>query len=69
MAKAGDLRLAVGARAVADRQFDDLEVELGGAEEQVEVAEGIEVAEEGAVGGDALVVASARAPWCRRACP
>ena len=56
--EAADLGLAVGARAIADRQLDDLQVLLGGAEEQVEVAERIEVAEEAAVGGDALVVAA-----------
>ena len=54
------LVVAVGALAVADRQVDDLQVQLGGAEEQVEVAERIEVAEVGAVGGDALVVGLAQ---------
>src|SRR5438105_13268664 len=54
--KAADLRVAVRARAVPDGQVDDLHVEARGAEQEIEVAEGIEVAEEGAVAGDAIVV-------------
>ena len=46
MAEALDLDLAVGALAVADRHLYDAQVLLGGAEEQVEVAKGVEVAEE-----------------------
>src|SRR4051812_24921212 len=52
-----DLGLAVRAVAIADGHLDDLEVLLRGAEEQVEVAERIEVAEEGAAVGDPPVVA------------
>src|ERR1700722_4359906 len=45
VAKPRDLGLAEGARLVVDRRLDDLEVLLGRAEEQVEIAEGIEIAE------------------------
>ena len=53
---AADVRVAVGPRAVAHRHVDDLQVQPGRAEEQVEVAEGVEVAEVRAAGGDPLVV-------------
>ena len=56
VAEARDVGLAVRALVVADGQVDDAQVEARGAEQQVEVAERIEVAEVGAVGGDALVV-------------
>src|SRR4051794_9829112 len=45
MAPALDVGLAVGPFPIADRQFDDLETELGRPEQQVEVTERIEVAE------------------------
>ena len=69
VAPALDVRLAVRALAVADRHVHDAQVQLRRAEEQVEVAERIEVAEVRAVGGDPLVVSSSRGPWSRRACP
>src|SRR5688572_14859571 len=56
--EAADLGLAVGARAVAHRQLDDLQVLFGRAENQVEVAERIEVAEEAARARDLFVVAT-----------
>src|SRR3984893_10389054 len=60
MAPALDVSLTVSSLMIAHRNVDNLEVELGGAENQVEVAERIEVAEVGAVGGDGLVVGSAQ---------
>ena len=66
--EARDVGFAVFARGVADRHFGGLQVELGGAEDQVEIAERIELAEIGAVARDLVVVASAAAPWCRTAC-
>ena len=56
MAPALDVGGTIGALLVADRHVGDLEVQLGGAEQEVEVAEGIEVAEVGAIGGDLVVV-------------
>ena len=69
MAPPLDVGRAVGALAVSDRQLDDLEPELRGAEQQVEIAERIEVAEVCAVGRERLVGGRGAAPWCRRACP
>src|SRR5438105_12940111 len=60
MAPALDISLTVGSLVIAHRHVDNLEVELGGAENQVEVAKRIEVAEVGAVGGDGLVVCPAQ---------
>ena len=51
-----DLYLAIGAGAVADGKVHDLHVLLGGAEEEIEVAEGIELAEVAAAGGEPFVV-------------
>ena len=68
MGEAGDVRLAVAALVVADGEVDDAEVEPRGAEQEVEVAERIEVAEVRAVGGDPLVVLRGTGPWCRREC-
>ena len=55
--EARDLRLAVAPARVAHRDLDDLQVELGGTEDEVEVAEGIEIAEVGAVRDDPPVMA------------
>src|SRR3984893_14694564 len=45
VAKARDLGLAEGARLVVDRGLDDFEILLCGAEDQIEIAERIEIAE------------------------
>ena len=55
-----DVGRAVGAFTIADGDIRDLEVEFRGTEEEVEVPEGIEVAEVGAVGGDGFVVRAAQ---------
>src|SRR5215218_3552836 len=52
-----DVRLAVDARLVADGHVDDLEPQARTSEEEIEVAEGVEVAEVGARGSDLVVVA------------
>src|SRR5262249_24876426 len=54
--EAGNLGLAVGAAGVADRNLDRLEAELGGAEDQIEIAERIEIAEIAATGLEARIV-------------
>ena len=56
VAEARDLGFAEGARLVVDRHLDDFQVLLGGAEDQIEVAERIEVAEIVALARDHLVV-------------
>ncbi|MFM1943589.1 MAG: hypothetical protein RI897_2571, partial [Verrucomicrobiota bacterium] len=56
MAPALDIGIAVGACAVADGEVEYAQVEFRGAEEEVEIAEGIEVTEVGAVFGDLFVV-------------
>src|SRR5215213_7116936 len=48
VAKPRDLRFAEGAGLVVNRGLDDLQILLGRAEDQIEVAERIEVAEVGA---------------------
>src|SRR6266511_1042435 len=52
-----DVRAAVIALIVANRDFDDVQVELRGAEEQVEVAKRVEIAKESPSRRDLLVVA------------
>ena len=54
MAPPADVRLAVRSRLVANGQVDDLHVESCCAEQQVEVAERIELAEVGAAVRDPL---------------
>src|SRR3954452_22789234 len=54
--KAGDLRGAVGPGRIADRYLHDLQVELGGAEQQIKVAERVELTEVRPIGGDPLVI-------------
>lgn len=44
VAKTGNVGFAVGAVAVAYRDVADFQVEQGGAEKQIEITEGIEVA-------------------------
>src|SRR4029453_711754 len=51
-----DLGLSVGAVVIANRQVDEPEVQARGAEQEIEVSEGIEVAEVRAARLDALVV-------------
>ena len=46
MAESADLGHAVGPLTVPDRQFRDLHIQSSGAEEQIKIAERIEVAEE-----------------------
>src|SRR5919108_989736 len=57
---AADVRGSVRARLVADGQVDDLEVEPRCTEEQVEVAERVEVAEVRAACGELFVVAATK---------
>ena len=60
MAPALNVRFAIGALAVTDGDVGDLQIEFGRAEEKVEVAEGVEVAEVSAVGGNFFVVGAAK---------
>ena len=60
MAPALNVCFAVRALAVADREVDDFEVQASGAEDEVEVAKGVEIAEVRAVGGDAIIVGPAQ---------
>src|SRR5439155_11765713 len=55
--EAADARGAVGARAIADRDVDHAQRELGRREEELEVAEGVEVAEGLAPLHEPLIVA------------
>ena len=52
----GDVGAAVGALLVAHRYFNDFEVELAGAKEQIEIPKGIEITEIGAAPLEVLVV-------------
>src|SRR6195256_5432180 len=58
VAKPGDLGLAEGACLVMDRRLDDLEILFGGTEDQVEVAERIEVAEIATLPRQRLIILS-----------
>ena len=58
MREAMDIGGAVGPLLVADGHFENLEIELGCPEQQVEISEGIELAEILPVGSDAFVVSS-----------
>ena len=55
MHEARDLGAAVSAAGVAYGDFDDLQIQLGRAENKIEIAERIEIAEIGAVGDDVMV--------------
>ena len=56
MRKSMDIGSAVGPFLVANRHFQNLEIELGRPEQQVEIAEGIEISEIRPAGRDAFVV-------------
>src|SRR4051812_40728356 len=56
VAESGDLGLAEGARLVVDRRLDDFQVLLGRAEDQVEIAERIEISEIAALFRQRLVI-------------
>jgi len=56
MPPTGDVGRAVGPVPVPNRNIGDLEVQPGGAEEEVEIPKGVEVTEVGSVGGDPGVV-------------
>ena len=58
MCEAMDLRGTVGSPLVSNRYFQNLEIELGCAEQQIEIPEGIELSKIRSVGGDSLVVSS-----------
>ena len=52
----GDVGAAVGALLVANGHFNDFEIELAGAKEQIEIAKGIEITEIGAAPLEVFVV-------------
>src|SRR5690348_12259636 len=54
--EAADVGRTVGAFAVADGEVEDFEIHLGRAEEKIEIAEGVEVAEIGSIGGQLFVI-------------
>ena len=54
MRPAIDVRLAIRPFAITDRNIGDLQIQFPGTEQKVEIAEGIEVPEVGAVGGEGL---------------
>ena len=56
MRKSADVGLAVTALSVTHRYFDDFEIQLRRAEQQVEVAKWIKIAEIVPARGDSLVV-------------
>lgn len=56
MAEARYICRAIFALAVANGEVDDAEVELVGTEEEVEIAKGVEIAEEVAICGEADIV-------------
>ena len=56
MFPAGDVGGSVCAFTVADGEVDDLSIQLCRAEDQVKIAEGIEIAKVGAVGRDLLIL-------------
>src|SRR3974390_2978211 len=56
VAKPRDLRLAKGACLVVDRRLDDFEVLFGCAENQIEIAERVEIAEIAALSGQHFIV-------------
>src|SRR6266702_7661571 len=58
MTEPGDLRLAIGARGVPDREIHRFQVELRCTEDQIEIAERTEIAEIGLARLEALVVAA-----------
>src|ERR1700722_77758 len=60
MAPTLDVGFSVDAFTVPDRQIDDLHIEMRRAKNQVEIAEGIEVAEIGAVVRDHLILGAAQ---------
>ena len=45
MTEPADVGGPIGAVAVADGNLDDLQVQFGGSENKIEIAEGVEVAE------------------------
>lgn len=58
MSEAGDVGGAVGSFAVTNGDLDDFEIEFIGTKNKVEIAEGVEVAEELTVSDKAFVVGS-----------
>src|SRR5687767_12254349 len=58
VAPARNIGFAISAGTVTDRQVEHAQIQLGGAEEQVEIAEWIEVAEVGTVARDLFVLRS-----------
>src|SRR6185437_4822269 len=55
-----DVGVPVGALAVADGKVDNLQVIFGGAEDQIEIAERVDLPEITAVGGDDFVIVAAQ---------
>src|SRR5207253_7187928 len=51
-----NVRLAVGASLIADRQIDDPQVQLRRAEQEIKIAKRIEVAKIGAMARDGFVI-------------
>ena len=56
MSEARYLRAAICSLGVADRYFNHFQIELGGAEDQIEISERVEISEIGAVSCDIEIV-------------
>src|SRR5688572_1598126 len=56
VAKARNLRFAIGSSRVADGNLGDLEVELRGPEDEIEITERVQLSEIGPIGGNFQVV-------------
>lgn len=67
MAKAADVRIAVRPGAVGDRNFGYFEVLLDRTEDEIEIAEGVKLAEKRTIGGKDIIVCPAH-HLCRREC-
>src|SRR4051812_23006665 len=60
MPKARNLRFTIGTVGVTDRNLHDLQIEFRGAEDEIEISEGIEIPEIGAARFEPNIVAPAQ---------
>ena len=60
MFEAADVGRAIGTGEIMDGNLDDLQIQFRRTEDQIEITEGIEIAEVRAVGGDLIVVGAVK---------
>ncbi len=64
-----DVRVAIFSFTISNGQVQDLEIHSRGAQDEVEIAERIQLPEIGTVLSNTIIMVFPQKPWFRKACP